>query len=36
MEGFRRESHIRTTGANKPEKKDQCLKPMYTAWLSFL
>ena len=25
-----------TTDANRPEKKDQCLKPMYTAWLSFL
>ena len=27
---------ICTTDANKPEKKDQCLKPMCTAWLSFL
>ena len=25
-----------TTDANRPEKKDQCLKPMYAAWLSFL
>ena len=28
--------YVLATGANRPEKKDQCLKPMYTAWLSFL
>ena len=28
--------YVATTDANRPEKKDQCLKPMYTAWLSFL
>ena len=27
---------ICTTDANRPEKKDQCLKPTYTAWLSYL
>ena len=28
--------YVATTDANRPEKNDQCLKPMYTAWLSFL
>ena len=28
--------YVATIGANRPENKDQCLKPMYTAWLSFL
>ena len=30
--------YVLATDANRPEKKDhmQCLKPMYTAWLSFL
>ena len=26
---------ICTTDANRPEKKDQVLNPIYTAWLSF-
>ena len=30
--------YVATTDVNRPEKKDhmQCLKPMYSAWLSFL
>ena len=28
--------YICTTDANRPEKKDKLLNPMYTAWLNFL